>query len=63
MAYGTPMLRSVLLLSSVIAALTACSPAEPPLLIDGAQAPATNIAQAPPAEPTRSGDANAAISR
>ena len=43
------MLRSLLLVSALIATIAACSPAEPPLLIDGAQPPASQIAQEPPA--------------
>ncbi len=43
------MLRSLLLIPVLIAAIAACSPAEPPLLIDGAQPPASQVAQEPPA--------------
>ena len=53
------MLRSLLLVSAVIATIGACSPADPPLLIDGGQPPAAQVVQEPPANTT---DANAAIS-
>ena len=53
------MLRSLLLVSALIATVAACSPAEPPLLIDGAQPPASQVVQEPPAAPA---EANAAIS-
>jgi len=54
------MLRSLLLVSALIATTGACSPAEPPLLIDGAQAPASQVVQEPPPSTT---DANTAASR
>ena len=51
------MLRSLLLQSALIATLAACSPAEPPLLIDGGQAPAAQVVPEPPsAEPARTSD-------
>jgi hypothetical protein len=53
------MLRSLLLVPVLIAAIAACSPAEPPLLIDGAKPAASQVVQQPPAGAP---DANAAIS-
>ena len=53
------MLRSLLLVPLLIAAFAACSPAEPPLLIDGAKAPASQVVQEPPASTS---DANEATS-
>ena len=53
------MLRSLLLVPVLIATIAACTPAEPPLLIDGAQPPASQVVQEPPAP---SAEANAAIS-
>ena len=51
------MLRSLLPLSALIASIAACSPAEPPLLIDGGQPPAAQVVQEPPgAEPARTSD-------
>jgi hypothetical protein len=43
------MLRSLLLIPVLIATIAACAPAEPPLLIDGAQRPAAEVLQVPPA--------------
>ena len=43
------MLRSLLLVSAMIATIGACTPAEPPLLIDGGQPPAAAVSQEPPA--------------
>ena len=43
------MLRSLLLVSALIATIAACSPAEPPLLIDGGQPPAAQVVQEAPA--------------
>ena len=57
------MLRSLLLVSVLFATIAACSPAEPPLLIDGAQAPATVIAHEPPPAVPPAASENAAISR
>ena len=42
------MLRSLLFVSALMATTASCSPAEPPLLIDGGQAPATDIGERPP---------------
>jgi hypothetical protein len=59
------MLRRLLLVAPILtASLAACSPAEPPLLIDGGQAPAATIGQdAPSGEPVRTGSGNEAPSR
>ncbi|MBA3510612.1 hypothetical protein [Sphingomonas sp.] len=62
------MVRSLLLVSALIATIAACSPAEPPLLIDGGQPPATEIGQGPQspdptADPTRTSDERPAASR
>lgn len=59
------MLRRLLRFAPMLAAtLAACSPAEPPLLIDGGQAPATDVGQAAPSsQPPSTSDANRAISR
>jgi hypothetical protein len=58
------MLRSLLLVSALIATIAACSPADPPLLIDGGQAPAAHVVQEPPAdEPQSTSGDNAAVSR
>ena len=57
------MLRSVLLVSALIATIAACSPAEPPLLIDGAQAPASQVVQQPPASELPSPVENTAVER
>ena len=46
------MPRSLLLVPVLIATLAACTPAEPPLLIDGAQPPASHVVQEPPANST-----------
>ena len=46
------MLRSLLLVPALIATIAACTPAEPPLLIDGAQPPASQVVQEPPATTT-----------
>ena len=43
------MLRSLLLVPVLLAMIAACTPAEPPLLIDGAQPAASQVAQEPPA--------------
>jgi hypothetical protein len=43
------MLRSLLLVPVLIATIAACTRAEPPLLIDGGQPPAAQVAQEPPA--------------
>ena len=43
------MLRSLLLVSALIASIAACSPAEPPLLIDGGQPAASQVVPEPPA--------------
>jgi hypothetical protein len=51
------MLRSLLLVTALIATIGACSPAEPPLLIDGGQPPASQVAPEPSPAPS---DANAA---
>ena len=53
------MLRSLLLVPVLIATIAACTPAEPPLLIDGAQPPASQVVEEPPASTT---DANTATS-
>ena len=45
------MLRSLFLIPVLIATISACSPAEPPLLIDGAQPPASQVVEEPPASP------------
>ena len=57
------MLRSLLLVSALIATIAACSPAEPPLLIDGAQAPAAQVVQEPPASEFPSNDENSSAER
>ena len=57
------MLRSLLLVSALMATMAACSPAEPPLLIDGAQPPASQVAQEPPAGELPSTDENSAAER
>ncbi len=58
------MLRSLLLVPALIASIGACSPAQPPLLIDGARPPATQVVQEPPASaPASTGDDHTAISR
>jgi hypothetical protein len=54
------MLRSLLLVSALIATIGACSPSEPPLLIDGGQPPASQVVQEPPPS---TNDANTATSR
>ena len=46
------MLRSLLLVPALIATISACSPAEPPLLIDGGQPPASQVVAEPPARTT-----------
>ena len=43
------MLRSLLLVPVLIAMIAACTPAEPPLLIDGGQPPASQVVPEPPA--------------
>jgi hypothetical protein len=53
------MLRSLLLVPVLIAAIAACSPAEPPLLIDGARPPAAQIVQEPPASTPAQNEATA----
>ena len=57
------MLRSLLLIPALIATMAACSPAEPPLLIDGAQPPASEIVHEPPASELPSTDENSAVER
>jgi hypothetical protein len=57
------MLRSLLLIPVLIAAIAACSPAEPPLLIDGAQPPASQVVEQPPAGEVPSADDNSAAER
>ena len=54
------MPRSLLIVPALIATIAACSPAEPPLLIDGAQPPAAQVVQEPPASAP---DQNAATAR
>jgi hypothetical protein len=51
------MLRSLLLIPVLIATIAACTPAEPPLLIDGAQPPASQVVEVPPASDLPSSDA------
>ena len=54
------MLRSllpILAVGALVAASGACSPAEPPLLIDGGQPPASNLSHQSP------GGDNRAVSR
>lgn len=54
------MLRNLLpafAVLALVAASGACSPAEPPLLIDGGQAPASDVGfEAPSEPPAASGD-------
>jgi hypothetical protein len=57
------MLRSLLLASALIGTIAACSPAEPPLLIDGGQPPASQVVQEPPASEIPGGDENSAAQR
>jgi hypothetical protein len=57
------MLRSLLLIPVLIATIAACSPAEPPLLIDGAQPPASQVVEQPPAGELPSADDNSAVKR
>jgi hypothetical protein len=57
------MLRSLLLIPVLIAMIAACSPAEPPLLIDGAQPPASQVVEQPPASEVPSADDNSAAER
>ena len=58
------MLRGLLLVSALTATIAACSPAEPPLLIDGAQPAATDIGQGPQStDPSRTSDEKPAASR
>ena len=57
------MLRSLLLVSALIATIGACSPAEPPLLIDGAQPPAAQVVQEPSAGELPSTDENSTAER
>ncbi|HEU4704613.1 MAG TPA: hypothetical protein VFS45_02745 [Sphingomicrobium sp.] len=50
------MLRSLLPFLAVgllVAASGACSPAEPPLLIDGGQPPASDLSHQPPGDEAR----------
>ena len=58
------MFRGLLLASTLTATIAACSPAEPPLLIDGAQPPATAIGEGPQSpDPTGTADKKPAASR
>jgi hypothetical protein len=59
------MVRRLLLFGPMLAAaLAACSPAEPPLLIDGGQAPAAAVEpDAPSGEPVPASSHNEAGSR
>jgi hypothetical protein len=57
------MLRSLLLIPVLIAMIAACSPAEPPLLIDGAQPPASQVVEQPPVAEVPSADDNSAAER
>ncbi|HUE78228.1 MAG TPA: hypothetical protein VMN38_01165 [Sphingomicrobium sp.] len=58
------MLRRLLHPGAILALwLTACSPAEPPLLVDGNQAPAKTIAQEPSGETLRNSSGNVALRR
>jgi len=57
------MLRSLLLVPALIAMIAACSPAQPPLLIDGAQPPAAQVVQEPPAGELPSAGESAAAER
>ena len=43
------MLRGLLLIPVLIATIAACAPADPPLLIDGGQPPASQVVPEPPA--------------
>ncbi|HEU5285126.1 MAG TPA: hypothetical protein VFU20_01285 [Sphingomicrobium sp.] len=60
------MLRSLLpafAVLALVAASGACSPAEPPLLIDGGQAPASDVgSEAPSSEPPAAGSDKQAVS-
>ena len=57
------MLRSLLLIPALIAMIAACSPDEPPLLIDGAQPPASQVVEQPPASEVPSADDSSAAGR
>ncbi len=57
------MLRRLLLLAPMLAAtLAACTPAEPPLLIDGGQTPATIVQEAPSSERPRTSSESETVS-
>jgi hypothetical protein len=58
------MLHRLLFLAPMLAAtLAACTRADPPLLIDGGQAPATTVQEAPSSERPRTSSESEAISR
>ena len=57
------MLRSLLLVPVLIATIAACTRAEPPLLIDGAQPPASQVVEQPAAGEVPSADDSSATER
>ena len=57
------MLRSLLIVPALIATIAACSPAQPPLLIDGAQPPAAQVVPEPPTGEVPSAEENSAVER